>query len=282
MQKMISIIICSRTADIQPNIKENIRNTIGVEYELVVIDNSQNRYSIFSAYNEGVKRAKYPYLCFMHDDVLCFHTQNWGLTIIKHFEDDTVGLVSFAGTHFLPSIPVYWYTLPFISEHNLTNDNGNVIECIKINFFKDKREVVDVVACDGFCFFMRKEIFQKISFDENTYSGFHFYDMDICMQVLDIKQRIVVCNDILIEHFWSESAAKTKKGMNYFDINRQLFFNKWENNFPIWRGIDDIPEYSLIRINNLYKEAQVRHSKVYRIGKLILRPLNFIKSKIRI
>jgi hypothetical protein len=51
---MISIVICARANDINEALKENIQNTIGVPYELIVIDNGKNEYSIFSAYNKGV------------------------------------------------------------------------------------------------------------------------------------------------------------------------------------------------------------------------------------
>ena len=67
---MISIIICSRTPDISQELKQNIGTTIGCDYELVVVDNSSNDHSIFSAYNEGAEKAKSELLCFMHEDVL--------------------------------------------------------------------------------------------------------------------------------------------------------------------------------------------------------------------
>lgn len=67
---MISIIICSRNSDISPTLIENIQHTIIVDNEVNVIDNSKNTYSIFSAYNEGVLRSKYPFLCFLHKGVL--------------------------------------------------------------------------------------------------------------------------------------------------------------------------------------------------------------------
>ena len=60
---MISIIICSRTPDISRELKQNIATKIGCDYELVVIDNSSNGHSIFSAYNEGVEKAKGELLC---------------------------------------------------------------------------------------------------------------------------------------------------------------------------------------------------------------------------
>ncbi|HJV78820.1 MAG TPA: glycosyltransferase [Paludibacter sp.] len=273
---MISLIICSRHSDISQSLKENIVETIGVESELIVIDNSSNNHSIFSAYNEGVRRAKYPYLCFAHEDIL-FRTQDWGWNVIKHFEDTTIGLVGMAGTHFLPKVPVYWTHSPFISEHNLTNDNGQVIECFKLDFFKDK-DILDVVACDGFCLFIRKELFKTIFFDEKTFTGFHYYDMDICMQVLANNLRVCICNDVLIEHFWSDNYNKI--GLKSFYLNQEVFFNKWKNYLPISRGINDIPSYVLDRLNGVFGDAydakKVRKSKAYKIGRFMLAPLKFL------
>lgn len=270
---MISLIICSRTSDIPAMLKTNISETIGVEYELVVVDNSDNRHSIFSAYNEGVRRANGEVLCFMHEDIL-YHTENWGEKILNHFEDKSIGVIGFAGAHFLPSVPTYWFTSPFISEFNLTNDNGKIIECKKEDFYQGK-EIVDVVACDGFCFFVRKSVFDTISFDEKTYSGFHFYDMDICMQTLFAEFRVCLIKDILIEHEWSENP--NKKGMELFNTNRDVFFNKWNTHLPISRGIEHIPDFVLTRIDRLYHSAfdaeKARKSNAYKLGKFLLSPL---------
>ena len=58
---MISIIICSRHPDISASLRENMEETIGVEFEIVTIDNSHGKYSISSAYNRGVERSLYPF-----------------------------------------------------------------------------------------------------------------------------------------------------------------------------------------------------------------------------
>ena len=44
---MISIIICSRTERINYDLSENIKKSVGCDYELIIIDNSENKYSIF-------------------------------------------------------------------------------------------------------------------------------------------------------------------------------------------------------------------------------------------
>lgn len=273
---MISLIICSRNSDIPQTLKDNIDSSIGIDYELVIIDNSENVYSIFSAYNEGVRIAKHPLLCFMHEDIL-YRTMDWGKKIEDHFSDSTIGLMGFAGTHFLPSVPTYWNPIPFISEYNLHKNNNGIVECFKTDFFSSKT-VVDAVACDGFCFFIRKDIFLSVKFDEDYYQGFHFYDMDICMQVLNSGSRVCLCRDVLIEHEWSENPQK--KGMELFEKNQQLFFDKWKSHFPITRGIDHIPPYVIDRVNRLFLTAEeakrVRKSKAYRLGKFILSPFKYL------
>ena len=212
---MISIIICSRYREVPKELNDNILETIGCEHELIFIDNSEKKYSIFSAYNEGVQRAKGDILCFMHEDVL-FRSTDWGNRIVQYFnEDGRIGIIGFAGSHFLPAAPMYWYSSPFISQKNLNNDQGVVKEHAHEDWFAG-RSIIEVVAVDGFCFFARKSLFEHIRFDETTYSGFHLYDMDICMQVVEAKYKVCVCRDILAEHCWSQKKLFTKEGSDLF------------------------------------------------------------------
>ena len=140
---MVSIIVCSRQGDISENLRDNISQTIGCEYELVIIDNSKGTYSIFSAYNEGVKRAKGEILCFCHEDIL-FHSENWGTLVKGVFSDDTIGLVGVIGTHFLPSSPMYWWSSPFISQYSINNDKGDAQLNDNREYFHG--DIADVVA----------------------------------------------------------------------------------------------------------------------------------------
>lgn len=278
---MISIIICSRKADISAELKQNLANTIGCEFELVVIDNSKNTYSIFEAYNEGVSLSKGDVLCFMHEDVL-FRSCGWGETIEKHFrEKEEIGLIGFAGTHFLPDTPMYWYSSPFISQRNLNNDQGVVKEHFHEEWF-GRNNLIEVVAVDGFCFFVRKALFGSISFDEQTYQGFHIYDMDICMQVIEAGFKVYVCRDILIEHFWSEKKQYSKQGANLFSYNLELFARKWRSSLPIDKGLQ-LPAMVFKRINGLCKQAyeggKIRGSKEYHAGNVFLHPIEWIRAK---
>ena len=104
---MISIIICSRESDIPEGLKNNIRETVGLEYELIIVDNKQHHQSIFKAYNYGVDRARYDTLCFLHDDIL-FHTPKWGEVVLDQLNYPFVGLIGVAGGVLAPRVPVQW------------------------------------------------------------------------------------------------------------------------------------------------------------------------------
>jgi len=278
---MVSIIVCSRKSNVLLSLKGNVLETVGCELELVIIDNSTNKYSIFQAYNEGVKRSKGEILCFIHEDVL-FRSKNWGATIEKHFNDDEqIGLIGFAGTHFLPDTPMYWYSSPFVSQRNLNNDGGVVEEHFHEDWFGEKN-IIEVVAVDGFCFFAKKSLFDRISFDDKNYKGFHMYDMDICMQVIEAGYKVCVCRSVLAEHCWSESKQFSKQGNDLFSYNIELFSEKWHDRLPIHKGLD-LPDEVFERVNRLcrqsYEANSIRKSKAYKLGKTVLSPLGWIKKK---
>ncbi len=52
-----------------------------------------------------------------------------------------------------------------------------------ISVFNWDKNDADVVAVDGLFFAIRRELFEKVSFDTTTFTDFHFYDLDICLQI---------------------------------------------------------------------------------------------------
>lgn len=219
---MLSIIICSKKEDINTELKINIDSTVGVPCELIIIDNSLNKYSIFEAYNLGVELANFENLCFVHDDVL-FHTENWGEIAKKHLIDENTGLIGMAGSQYLFDFPSSWFhAKPHF--RNLIQSGYEDGSSKKIIFNENR---IDAVAVDGFCFFIKKELFKSIKFDNVTFSGFHFYDLDICMQVLNKNLKIYLINDILIEHL-----SLGTLNNNWYE-NAKLFQEKWKNQLPI-------------------------------------------------
>lgn len=195
---MLSIIICSRTQTLNKDLSENIENTVGSEHELIVVDNSENGYSIFEAYNLGIERSKGDFLCFIHDDIL-FYTNGWGNTIQYIFSlEEQIGLIGIAGTKTKTRMPSTWWDCP--EDQKVMNiiqhfSNG---EIKKQQFGFGNASLQAVVAIDGVFMAMRKD--NRIRFS-NDMEGFHNYDLNISFEYIKNGYKIMVTNEILIEHF---------------------------------------------------------------------------------
>jgi len=278
---MLSIIICSRKNNISSELKDNIELTIGVEYELIIIDNSHNKYSIFSAYNEGLSRAKYPYLCFMHEDIL-YQTKDWGEKVIAYFKDEKVGLIGVIGTHLISKNPCGWTDTGLTSGHNVS---VNEYHCDLSRF--GNKTYIEAIATDGLWQCVRRSLFDKIRYDDKTFDGFHCYDIDISLQVRSIQKQVLIVSDILINHnsngnwgtAWVENTYKLHK--------------KWENVLPQIAGVDISPEEIDIRTELAHNAFtwtveyaksrdelnRVLSSRAYKLGRLILTPFKIFKRK---
>lgn len=291
---MISIIICSRQSDIPQSLKDNIAETIGVEYELVLIDNSKKQYSIFQAYNLGVSRAKYPYLCFMHDDIL-YHTQDWGEKVINHFQSNNVGLIGVAGTHFLSRLPVGWWISPYITESYIQDLFQNGIYSTKVYNRVDgiiENNSVAAVGVDGFWFCIKKTMFEDgfVIFDGKTFSDYHLYDLDMCMQILELGEDVRIILDVLIEH-------KSLGNPNVlWETELLKFQNKWITSLPRLIGCN-VAKNSVEIENELFqsyclethqqylqlqeKLKDITDSYAYKLGKFLLKPFLYIRKEIK-
>jgi GT2 family glycosyltransferase len=222
---MISLITCSRGSSIPAALRENISATIGIEHEVVVIDNSNNQYTIFEAYNEGVRKSQYPFLLFMHDDIM-YHTANWGQRLLDHFRDPGIGAVGIAGTPYLSYMPGGWWSNGMGHLYLLQSDR-NQAEPEMQHVFPAGSSSEPVVVLDGVWFCIRKELFQTIRFDTETYKGFHFYDADISLQVFFAGYKLIAINDILIHHL--SKGVLDKKWID----NAWIFHRKWKHKLPV-------------------------------------------------
>jgi len=196
---MISVIISTQDKALLDRVSENINNTIGVDFEIVPIEN-KGRYSICEAYNKGVAKSNYSYLCFVHEDVL-FKTKDWGNRLISIMKADTkIGLIGIAGTKFRSSYPSAIGQGPGLQRFL----RGNIYHW---DIYKDfdvsnnKKEIEDVVCIDGVFMFSKKDVFINCRFDEKLLTHFHGYDIDFSLQVFFHSYRVVVDRNVLIAHY---------------------------------------------------------------------------------
>lgn len=271
---MISIIICSRTETISNKLFHNITNTIGCDYEIIIIDNSDNTYSIFEAYNLGIDKSSGAYLCFIHDDIL-FHTNDWGKVIQRIFKDDQqIGLIGIAGAKSKTKMPSLWWSCPKEDKVAYIIQHIPDRETQRWNSGFEKESLVEVVAIDGVFIAMRKE--SSIRFNTKM-TGFHNYDLNLSIECKKAGYRIVTTNEILIEHFslgtikseWVESSYKLYRlyknslPLNFeknkinkkqeianalWFINQCLKFQKYKMVLSIWRKLFYLNPFLLFHV----------------------------------
>ena len=246
---MLSIVICSKNKTLSKELVDNIANTVGVNYEIIPIDNSGNTYSIFSAYNLGFNKSKFQYICFVHEDVY-FHSENWGERVIEHLQDPETGIIGLAGGDLVSRVPAAWSG--FLSQSkNIIQSDRTGKEPTKIvrkpeNYNLTKRPVI---LLDGVFMCMKRELMEIIHFDEKM-NGFHGYDFDISIQSTVRGFVNYVIYDIELEHF-----SRGKTDALYYR-NLISVFKKWGNYLPL--HLKDITEKQLqsiskIEENNLYR-----------------------------
>lgn len=228
---MISVIVCTRNPHENAKHKLNVSDTIGTDFEYIMIDNSENIYNLCSAYNEGIKRAKGNIFVFVHDDVF-FLEPHWGNVLMSKFEDPHIGLIGLAGTKHLFNHNPLWISAgqPYL-RGRVVQEFVNEQKAIMTVFNWDKTDA-EVVAVDGLFFATPAKVFNDIKFDAETFNEFHFYDLDISMQI-GKKYKIIVTWDILVKHL---SVGSINKSWEKFG---KAFIKKYKNHLPI--TTKDIP-----------------------------------------
>jgi|GEM_PF-185568 len=221
---MISIIVCSVKEPLRNALRININNTIGTEHEFLVIENEKTNYSISKAYNNGAHRAKYPFLVFVHEDVV-FHTNNWGQHLVKHFQETNARLIGILGATVKTKAHSSVH-IPFtkLNRHNqlqryITNDTDHFYD----NPLNEERS--EVCVLDGLFIASTKKAWEQTKFSEDYLKGFHGYDIDFSLKNFELG-KILVVYDILIEHFSLGTFSK-----NWIDT-QLLVTKKWKKRLP--------------------------------------------------
>ena len=261
---MLAIVVCSKNKTLSKDLVDNIINTVGVEYEIITIDNSENKYSIFSAYNLGITKSKYKYICFVHEDVY-FHSQDWGEKVILHLQDPRTGIIGLAGGDLVSRVPASWSGFLSQSKNIIQSDRTGKkptkISHLPEHFNQSQRPVI---LLDGVFLCMRRALMEIIRFDEKM-NGFHGYDFDISIQSTVKGFANYVIYDIELEHY-----SRGKTDAVYYR-NLISVFKKWENSLPLY--LKDITQEQLTKIpkieeNNLFRLIKKMARKGFKFNEI--------------
>ncbi|MEG2319633.1 MAG: glycosyltransferase [Mucinivorans sp.] len=223
---MISILVCSISEERLANLQANIAQTIGVEYELLHIDNRVEKLSLSAAYNRLGERAAYPFLLFLHEDVK-FIEQNWGKILEAKLQEPSCGVIGLAGSLYKSFAPSGWRVNAEFVRQNFYSYNDGKRQYNYTN--PNQEEFSQVITTDGMFLCCTKRVWDQTRFDEKLFTGFHLYDLDFSMAVSQ-KQTNWICNTIRMEHHSNGSFDQT-----WFDWT-ELFHQKWDKFLPRYVG----------------------------------------------
>lgn len=259
------------------NIANNIKATIGVEFEIIKIDNRENKYSICQAYNKGAEKAKYNFICFVHEDVM-FVSQNWGITFTQHFSvNNSLGVVGLGGSYYKGPFASGWGALE--KKLDFVNIQMQALDGNFEIFYNNPGggALTETVILDGVLLFTQKKVWQLVKFNEQI-KGFHFYDIDFCLRLFLSGYKAAVENTVTVKHFsrgkfddrWVVAA------LQYHKKNKKLIKE-------VIKKSGTIPQRSIEELQTLWLKRFSKHniSKINKINLLLAYRPYFSKSYIK-
>ena len=214
------------------------------------IDNSIGN-SIAKKYNYAIEnivlKTDDPVICFRHKDTYI----KTPLDIVdyklnKRFEDKRIGICGLIGTIALDRNCTWWNGVPTAGGRQ-TYAEGAIIQggisstgSLVEYSMSDHPGVYDYLATvDGCCMFFPRRVFEEgLRFDEKL-TDYHFYDTDICLQLLEKNYKISTI-DIAIKHY---SEGRPPKN---FENLKKVFFAKWDKKVH--------GEWPISRLSKFYKD----------------------------
>jgi GT2 family glycosyltransferase len=190
---VISVIICSIDANKFAAVCESYARHMGnARHEILGIHDAK---SLCEGYNRGMRRAKGDSFVFSHDDIE-FLSDDVGGTVARHLSEwDVVGVAGTTRMHAMG-----W------ANSGIRYARGVVTQRVpggyEVKFLGAPQMVNGAIqGMDGVFFATRRDVAEKIGFDEATFDGWHGYDTDFTFRCHLAGYRLAVCLDIRLIHF---------------------------------------------------------------------------------
>jgi hypothetical protein len=209
---LIFIIARNKDEDYNNYIRSSLNVIQGKSIEIT--DSEGEHKSIFEKYNLAITDMlksevnDNDIVIFTHEDVKI--VDNLFKDKLEYlFENKKdIGICGFVGTQEYNELGGWWMNSPNkLKGHIIQEDNGKDNHLIKgdCGYFND------IIVVDGCIFAVRAKVLKDgIRFDE-SFNGFHFYDITFCLDTL-LKTEWKICvADILIKHKSSGMGSLTKE-----------------------------------------------------------------------
>jgi hypothetical protein len=192
--RRVSVIICSIKPERFARVCAHYHALFAdVPHEIVGIHDAS---SLCEGYNRGAQRAIGDILVFSHDDIEIV-TPDFAVKLLSYL--DCFDLIGAAGTTQLVG-PAWVYSgWPHIhgqvAFHN-TVTGKLIVQCYGLN----GTCTPNVQAMDGVFLATRREVFERVCFDQFNFDGWHLYDVDFTFSAYLAGYRTAVCHDICLIH----------------------------------------------------------------------------------
>ncbi|MEI6716048.1 MAG: glycosyltransferase [Verrucomicrobiota bacterium] len=204
----------------------------GREVVCVKGDASAVQMSIFKKYNAIInilrsRIAPDDVVVFLHEDITI--RDPWlEHKVLAYFKEyPQVAVAGVIGTTVLPEEGGWWLV------DRKTQTRGHILQghpdATPHHMVERVGQFDDLVSVDGCVMFVRGAYVLSYPFDQDSYSGYHFYDLDYCIGALMNGFKVGVV-DVLVEHASEGPLNESWK------TQRDVFVKKWKAKglvFPI-------------------------------------------------
>jgi hypothetical protein len=218
----------------------------GRVWRLTVIDGKTH--NLFSGYNAGAADTASgggggDILCFIHHDILLLSNAIAFERPLALLNDPTTGVIGPVGATRLNAVGTWWGDVPpeqvvaycrgavGVPERAVPPQGGGQ----RPNPFGFHERVWPApwaiygrtLLVDGVLMLVHRRSFEKIGgFDDKTFSGFHFYDIDLSLSAHFAGLK----NFVAPIHLFHDSTGTYDA---VWDAQRQIFLKKWQSKLPV-------------------------------------------------
>jgi hypothetical protein len=235
--RRISIIICSIKPERFDRVCANYHALLsGVQHEIIGIHDAR---SLCEGYNRGIRRATGEILVFSHDDIEIV-SPDFAEKLLSYLS--RYDLIGVAGTTRLIGGNWLYAGWPYI--HGQMGSPSTSPGGIRVRVFQTRGVATEnAQALDGIFLAVRREVVERIGFDEVTFDGWHLYDLDFTYSAHLAGFRAAICHDLCLVH---DSIGDYGRDWQHY---AQRFEEKYRDRLPQGEGLQ-LPELCLIEASS--------------------------------
>ena len=243
-RQSVSAVICSIRPDYFNAITQKLTAQFaGQDFEVIGIHDAK---SLCEGYNRGAAQAKGDRLIFCHDDIDTVHT-DFGARVLHHLAThDMIGVV---GASCLVNGD-WGHAGPPHTHGQIIHRPPGETGYIYLGVGLQAPVVEGICALDGVFIATHRRVWEAIRFDEQTFDGFHLYDIDFTYRTHLAGFSLAVPLDLLLIHF---STGRYDKRWQAFNVRFLEKFAQLSNLPSLQRHADlHIKLQSLEQVGRLH------------------------------